>query len=233
MAVSVRLLAVTFDSDAPAIVGRFWAGLLGREVLEESRGVLLPGDRTQVGLRFVEAKTEKAEQNRLHLHVTSGSPDDQRRTVDRALELGGRRRGTKPLPIGHDIYLTDAGGNEFCVIEPDNAYLAGCGLVGEVTCEGTRSAGRFWRDALEWPVVWDQGDQVAIQSPSGGTKIAWDGRPDSAAPSWNRQRFDLVAADPATEVDRLVALGATVRADRDGVVALVDPDGSALTLRRG
>lgn len=233
MAVSVHLEAVTFDADDPAAVGRFWAGLLGRELVEETGAVLVPGDSTQVGLRFVEATTEKPERNRLHLHVTSASPDDQRRIVTGALELGGRRRGMKPLPIGRDIYMSDADGNEFCVIEPGNAYLAGCGPLGEVTCDGTRAAGRFWREALDWSVVWDQGEQIAIQSPSGGTKIGWDGHPDAAAPGWNRQRFDLVAPDPAAEVERLVNLGATLRGDREGVVTLADPDGSPLSIGRG
>lgn len=233
MDVSVRLVAVAFDARVPAVVGRFWAGLLGREVLDETRGVLVPGDRTQVGLRFVEAATSKADRNRLHLHVTSASAGDQQATVQRVVELGGRRRGTRPLPIGHDIYLSDAGGNEFCVIEPGNAYLEGCGLLGEVTCEGTRAAGLFWGDALQWPVVWDQGEQIAIQSPAGGTKIAWDGRPDADAPGWNRQRFDLAAPDPGAAAERLLALGATLLGEREGVITLTDPDGSELSIARG
>ena len=44
--------------------------------------------------------------------------------------------------------LADPGGNELCVIEPSNNFLAGTGYLGEVTCDGTRAAGLFWRDAL-------------------------------------------------------------------------------------
>ena len=40
---------------------------------------------------------------------------------------------------GH-IVLADPEGNEFCVIEHGNAYLAGCGYLGEVACE-ERSTG--------------------------------------------------------------------------------------------
>ncbi|HEX4472503.1 MAG TPA: VOC family protein, partial [Nocardioides sp.] len=56
---TVRLEAVTFEvSDAPAAAA-FWAALLGREVLAESGGALVAGDRTQVGLRFVNSTTEQ------------------------------------------------------------------------------------------------------------------------------------------------------------------------------
>jgi nucleotide-binding universal stress UspA family protein len=64
------------------------------------------------------------------------------------------------------------GGDEFCVIEPGEGWLAGCGFLGEVTCDGTPAVGRFWRDALGWPLVWDRGQQTAVQSPMGGTKIS-------------------------------------------------------------
>ena len=229
---SVQLVAVRFDARDPAVVGAFWAGLLGRDVIEEADGVLVPGDPSQVGLRFVESTAEKPERNRLHLHVTSETSDDQQRAVDTVSRLGGGRRGrgTKPLPIGRDIYMADPDGNEFCVIAPGDDYLAGCGLLGEVTCDGTRATGRFWLEALEWSLVWDQGEQIAIQSPEGGTKIAWDSWPEAATTDWNRRRFDLVASDVAAEVRRLVALGATRLEEREDVVKLVDPDGSEFSL---
>ena len=173
--VSLRLVAVRFDALDPEALGVFWAGMLGREIVEEANGVLLPGTDTQIGLRFVAATTETSGRNRLHLHLTSSTAEDQRRKVETVLRLGGRRFGTKPLPMGRDsIFLADPGSNEFCVIEPGNSYLAGCGLLGEFTCDGTREVGLFWRDALEWPLVWNQGKQIAIQSRRGGTKISWE-----------------------------------------------------------
>lgn len=42
----------------------------------------------------------------------------------------------------------------------------------------------------------------------------------------NRQRFDLAAADLATEVARLTSLGAARLADVDDGVELADPDGN-------
>lgn len=227
---AVRLVAVTFDCPRPGATGEFWARLLGRELVEEPDGVLVPGDPTHVGLRFVRSDAERPHSNRLHLHVTSDDLDEQRRIVETVLRLGGRRRGTRPLPLGRDLYLTDPSGDEFCVIEPGNGYLAGCGPLGEVTCDGSPATGRFWSAALEWPIVWDQGEQIAIQSPQGGTKIAWDRWPEPPSQGRDRQRFDLAAADPASEVDRLVALGATAIGRRDGVVILADLDGSPFSV---
>jgi hypothetical protein len=203
-AVPMRFVAVSFDALDPEALGVFWAGVLGRKIVEEADGVLLPGSDTQVGLRFIATTTETPGRNRLHLHLTSSTAEDQWRTVEAVLRLGGHRFGTKPLPIGRDdVFLADPGGNEFCVIEPGNDYLAGCGLLGEFTCDGTREVGLFWRDALGWPLVWNQGKQTAIQSPRGGTKISWDSW--SAAPKngRDRQQFHLAAPEPAVEADRL------------------------------
>ena len=230
---SSRLLSVTFETAGPAVSGTFWAVVLGRQTIEEDDGVLVPGDPTQVGLRFVAARTAKSEPNRLHLHLTSTTAEGQRRTVDAVLHAGGRRRGDGPLPFGRDLYMADPGGDEFCVIEPGNAYLEGCGFLGEVTCEGTPAAGRFWAAALGWPIVWDRDEQIAIQSPSGGTKIAWDGPAEPSAPRWHRQHFDLVTTDVESETQRLLELGATLRPARSGPVTLADPDGSEFSLRRG
>jgi hypothetical protein len=222
---TLRLIAVSFEALDPVSLGAFWAGVLGRESVPEANGTLLPGDDTQIGLRFVLAAREKTPEQRLHIHLTSSSDQEQRDTVDKVLRLGGTRFGVKPLPVGRFISLADPGGNEFCVIEAGNSFLAGTGFLGEVTCVGTREVGMFWRDALGWPLVWDQGEETAIQSPRGGTKISWDG-PVPPRSEGNQQRFDLAASDVAAEVERLVSLGATRLGDRDGVVGLADPDGN-------
>jgi len=231
--VALRLEAVTFDVADAAAVAAFWAGLLGRKVLTESGGAFLPGDDTQVGLRFVTSDTEQVGPRRLHLHLTSSSLEHQQRTVETALRLGGRHIDVGQGPDDKHIVLADPGGNELCVIEPGNNFLAGTGYLGEVTCDGTRDVGLFWRDALGWPLVWDQGEQTAVQSPFGGTKISWDSWGGSAVEpkhGRNRQRFDLVTADPASEAERLVSLGATPLADLADGVELADPDGNEFGL---
>ena len=163
--------------------------------------------------------------NPLHLHLTSTTLDDQQRSVDVALGLGGRHLDVGQLPEEGHIVLADPEGNAFCVIGPDSSFLAGCGYLGEVACDGGREVGVFWSEALGWPLVWDQDEETAIQSPLGGTKVAWGGPPDSPKVTRDRQRFDLAAADLPTEVARLVALGATRLTERDGGVELADPGG--------
>jgi catechol 2,3-dioxygenase-like lactoylglutathione lyase family enzyme len=217
-------LTVTFEARDAARQARFWAGLLGREVVDDG---LLPGDAGQVGLRFVTGRAEKVEPNRLHLHLTSTDLADQRHTVAKALELGAGHLDVGQRPEDGHIVLADPEGNEFCVIEPGNNYLAGTGFLGEVACEGTRAVGLFWSAALGWPLVWDQDEETAIQSPAGGTKVAWGGPPVDPQVARNRQRFELDAAD----VDRLVTLGATrLEGDADGAVELADPDGNEFTV---
>jgi hypothetical protein len=226
----VRLVAVTFDAHDPAAVAAFWAAVLGREVVTEPGGALVPGDETQVGLRFVAAATEKTGTNPVHLHLTSSTPEDQRHTVEMVLGLGGRHVDVGQRPEEGHIVLADPGGNELCVIEPGNNFLAGCGFLGEVACDGTREVGLFWRDALQWPLVWDRDGETAVQSPRGGTKVAWGGEPVIPKEGRDRQRFDLAAADVAAEVARLVGLGAVELGEHDGVVELTDPDGHEFSI---
>ena len=230
---SPPLVAVTFDAHDPAGLASFWGSLLDRQIVHEASGALLPADDTQVGLRFVAASTEKPGPNRLHLHLTSTSLEDQQRTVVMALSLGGRHLDVGQLPEEEHVVLADPAGNEFCVIEPGNNFLAGCGYLGEVSCDGSREVGLFWRDALGWSLVWDRDDETAVQSPAGGTKISWGGPPVSPKQTRNRQRFDLAAADPPREAARLVALGATRLGDRDGSVELADPDGNEFCVAPG
>jgi catechol 2,3-dioxygenase-like lactoylglutathione lyase family enzyme len=232
--VALRLEAVTFDVADATAAAAFWAGLLGREVRTEASGAFLPGSETQVGLRFVTSDTEQAGRPRLHLHLTSSSLEQQQRTVADALRLGGRHIDVGQGAEADFVVLADPGGNELCVIEPGNNYLAGTGFLGEITCDGSRDVGTFWRDALGWPLVWDRDEQTAIQSPRGGTKIswdAWDGPPADARNGRTRQRFDLVTADLAGDAERLIELGATRVADLPDGVALADPDGNEFDLR--
>jgi catechol 2,3-dioxygenase-like lactoylglutathione lyase family enzyme len=222
-------LTVAFDAHDPARLAAFWAGVLGRKVVEETDGTLLPGDETQLSLRFVSSRAEKAGPNPMHLHLTSVSLDDQRHTVERALRLGGRHLDVGQRGDEGHVVLGDPEGNEFCVIEPGNAYLAGCGFLGELACDGTREVGLFWSAALSWPLVWDQNEETAIQSPNGGTKVAWGGPPVAPKLGRNRQRFELLAhgGDLEAEVDRLIALGARrLETGTGGGIELADPDGN-------
>jgi catechol 2,3-dioxygenase-like lactoylglutathione lyase family enzyme len=223
-----RMLTVTFDAHDPARLARFWGGMLGRDIVEDAGGALVAGGDTQPGLRFVPARTRKAGPNLVHLHLTSSTLADQQHTVATALKLGADHLDVGQRPEEGHIVLADPEGNEFCVIEPGNAYLEGCGPLGELACDGTRDVGLFFSEVLGWPLVWDQDEETAIQSPLGGTKVAWGGPPLNPKLGPNRQRFDLTTDDdPQPQVDRLVALGATVlETGRGGAVVLADPDGN-------
>src|SRR4051794_9246593 len=149
---AVRLEAVRFDVADALAVAAFWAGLLGREVRAEPGGALVPGDKTQVGLRFVTSRTEQVGRPRLHLHLTSSSLEHQRRTVETALRLGGRRIDVGQAPDDAHVVLADPGGNELCVIgRATTIWLAPAIWVrspvteaGMSACSGaTRWAGRW------------------------------------------------------------------------------------------
>jgi catechol 2,3-dioxygenase-like lactoylglutathione lyase family enzyme len=224
-----RGLVVAFDAHDPARLAHFWAGVLGRAVED---GGLLPGGETQLSLRFVPGRADKLGPNRMHLHLTSVDLADQQQTVATALRLGARHLDVGQLPEEEHVVLADPEGNEFCVIEPGNSFLAGCGFLGELACDGSREAGLFWSEALGWPLVWDQDQETAIQSPHGGTKVAWAGPPLAPRVGRIRQRFDLVTKDDqATEVARLVSLGAVrLEVAQDDGVALADPDGNEFSV---
>jgi hypothetical protein len=227
-------LTVTFDARDPDRLAVFWAELLGREAVADGEAVLVPGDERQLGLRFAPSLTEKHGPNRMHLHLTSSTQADQQRQVTTALELGAAHLDVGQRPDEDHVVLADPEGNEFCVIEPGNAFLAGCGQLGELACDGTREVGLFWSAALGWPLVWDQDEETAIQSPAGGTKIAWGGPPVTPAKGHNRQRFDLTAArsSDGADIDRLMSLGASrLGVDSDGAAILSDPDGNTFRVR--
>ena len=138
-----RLFALCFDANEPLLLARFWAGLLGWETTEGPHDdiTLLPGDDTGFRLRFPPTRERKAGQNRMHFDLTSTSLEDQRQTVARALALGGRHVDVGQRPDEPHVVLADPEGNEFCVIEPGNRFLADCGFVGALACDGSQEVG--------------------------------------------------------------------------------------------
>src|SRR6266508_1299257 len=231
---TAHLHALCFDANDPLGLASFWAGVLGRELTDDPHeGIaLLPSDDTCFRFRFLPTQKQKTGPNQMHLHLTSTSLDDQQSTVDRALGLGGRHIDVGQLPEEGHVVLADPEGNEFCVIEPGNNFLADCGFLGELTCDGSQEVGYFWSEALGWPLVWDQDQETAIQSPGGGTKISWGGPPLAPKTGKTRLHFDLaplVHGDQEAEVDRLISLGATridIGKGEVSWVVMADPDGN-------
>jgi hypothetical protein len=66
------------------------------------------------------------------------------------------------------VVLADPEDNEFGVIEPGNNFLADCGFIGALACDGSQAVGYFWSEALGRPLIWDQDQETAIRSPRGG-----------------------------------------------------------------
>jgi predicted enzyme related to lactoylglutathione lyase len=231
------------DANDPRRLARFWAEALRWDVEPESGGEvgLVPTDHTQFGILFEpisEPKTAKTAKNRIHLDLTTTSIDDRSETVRRLVELGARHINVGQGPDEPHVVLADPEGNEFCVIEPDNSFLAGCERLGAINCEGLPAVGYFWSEALGWPLVWDQDEETAIRAPDGtGPLITWS-PPVSRKDAKNRLHLDIAppaSGDQRTEVDRLISLGATRidigQGDVDWVV-MADPDDNEFCVLR-
>ncbi|OLZ48479.1 bleomycin resistance protein [Amycolatopsis coloradensis] len=223
---TVTLHALCFAAHDPHALARFWSGLLGWEVEGET---LVPSDDTGFRLRFTPSEEPKSRKNHAHFDLTSKSLEDQQIIVAKALELGARHIDIGQRPEEEHVVLADPEGNEFCVIEPGNTFLAECGFVGALACDGSQEVGYFWRKALGWPLVWDRDQETAIRSPHGGPKITWGGPPFDAKTGKNRVSFAL--SGPFSEVDRLVSLGAIrLGTWEGGQVEMADPDGNEFSV---
>jgi predicted enzyme related to lactoylglutathione lyase len=234
--VTCELVALCFDAKDPEGLARFWAGVLGweREAVEADGPVLVPNDDTGFRLRFRPSERPKLGQNQMHFDLTSQSLEQQQETVARVLALGGRHIDIGQRPDELHVVMADPEGNELCVIEPGNRFLAGCPFIGAVSSDGSQQVGYFWSAALGWPLVWDQDEETAIRSPHGGPKISWGGPPLMPKLGPNRLHWDVAPSrgtDAYAEADRLVSLGATrIGPDDAGRVVLADPDGNELVL---
>jgi predicted enzyme related to lactoylglutathione lyase len=113
-AVSSRLYTIVIDSQDPATLGRWWAGVLDWQVVfERPDEVVIAKDQdTYPGLIFVPVPEAKTIKNRLHIDL---APDDRDAEVERLTGLGATRvdvgQGDQPW-----VVLADPEGNEFCVL---------------------------------------------------------------------------------------------------------------------
>jgi predicted enzyme related to lactoylglutathione lyase len=208
-----RLVSLVFDANDPRRLARFWAEALRWKVDEADDEIgLAPTDGTRFGILFEPVPEPKVGRNRIHLDLTTTSDQDQQESVDRLVELGARHIDVGQGPDDRHVVLADPEGNEFCIIEPENNFLADCGRLGSITCDGTREVGYFWSAALGWPLVWDQDDETAIRAPDRtGPMITWGGGPPAPKVGKNRLHLDIAPpadVDQQAEVDRLVSLGA-------------------------
>ncbi|HEV7526968.1 MAG TPA: VOC family protein [Acidimicrobiia bacterium] len=227
--------ALCIDANEPRRLARFWADALRWEINDDTDDEigLVPTDGTRFRILFEPVPNAKTGQNRNHLDLTTTSVDDQNETVSRLIALGARHVDIGQGPDETHVVLADPEGNEFCIIEPTNQFLADCGRLGAINCDGSSATGYFWSAALGWPLVWDQDGETAIRAPDGtGPIITWSGPPLIPKVAKNRLHLDIAPpanGDQRAEVDRLVSLGATRIDIGQGDVSWVvmaDPDGN-------
>jgi hypothetical protein len=129
---TVRWYTVVVDCEDNAGQARWWAGVLGWQVVYEAPDevVIVPphalteaAERTPLGERgpglvFVPVPEGKKVKNRLHIDLAPGPDDDQTAEVDRLIALGASRVDVGQRSEASWIVLADPEGNEFCVLSP-------------------------------------------------------------------------------------------------------------------
>jgi len=222
--VPTRLDNVIFDAADHVALARWWGEALGWPMTVDEEGdglVTAPEGSGLTDLVFVPVDDPKVGKNRVHLDLTSSSPEDQAATVERLLAAGAAR-----VDIGQGdvpwVVLADPEGNELCVLEPREEH-AGRGSLAAVVMDAAdpEALGRFWQEAA--------GDNPLLELvPVPDQKVVK-----------NRVHLDVrpfPGDDQQAEVDRLLALGAR-HADAgqtgdESWVVLADPEDNEFCVLR-
>jgi hypothetical protein len=234
-----RLVHLVVDANDPAGLARFWSGLLGWEIADESQeevdvwpdGYAYP-DPVALPLVFVPVPEPKTTRNRVHLDLASTSAANQAELVSRARDLGGR-----PADIGQGdvpwVVMADPEGNEFCVLEPRDVYRDTGPVAAVVTdCADPAALARFWMQAAGWPVKRAEDGFGGLRCPQDvGPYLEFLPAPGRKTVK-NRIHPDVAPYprdDPAAEVARLRECGAGPADVGQGDVSwtvLADPEGN-------
>ena len=231
-----RLVNLVVDAANPAASSRWWAEALGWEITLDTpdEAAVEPPEPDGLGipLVFVPVPDPRTGPNRVHLDLASGSPAAQAAQVERLLALGAT-----PADVGQGevpwVVLADPEGNELCVLEPRERYT-GTGRVAAVVMAAADppALARFWAEAAAWPLVDPDPYLSALRHPSGTGPFLELARSPAPKLAKNRLHLDLAphpGDDPAAEVARLQALGATPADVGQGDVpwtVLADPEGN-------
>ena len=111
---TLQLGMVTFDSDNPVPLARWWADQVGGELLDPYDGAYLMVQGGPVTLAFQKVPDPTPGKNKVHLDLTAEGLDAE---VDRLVSAGAtlvERRGDESFRW---VTLRDPDGNEFCVAE--------------------------------------------------------------------------------------------------------------------
>jgi Glyoxalase-like domain len=232
--VTTRLVNLVVDAADPAASGHWWADALGWPVTFETRhevAVEPPAGSPGIPLVFVPVPDHKSVPNRVHLDLASPSAEAQAALVERLLGLGATPadvgQGQGPWVVPADT--------ELCVLEPRDRYRD-TGPLAAVVMAAADPPGlaRFWAEAAAWPVADADAEFAALRHPSGTGPFLELIHSPAPKVVKNRLHLDLApypGEDPAAEVARLLALGATQADIGQGAVTwtvLADPEGNEL-----
>jgi len=236
---TLRLVQIAMNARDDSAVGRFWAEALGWSVSSEEPGVtnvepvgFAYPDPVAVCIDVLAVPEPKTVKNRVHIDLATTSAAHQADLVARLQDLGATLADVGQGDVSWTV-LADPEGNEFCVLAP---WPGGrdTGPVAAVTvdCADPRAMARFWDEAMDWTLHQVTGDHAVLRSAKGVGPYLEFLRAPGVKTVKNRIHLDLrpyPGDDPATEVARLRALGATPADVGQGDVpwtVLADPEGN-------
>ena len=109
-----RFAELVIDCAQPEELARFWAAVLGGQMVRDKYGCVQVGTGEGPRLTFIEVPEAKAGKNRLHIDL-SPVGCAQADEVERLLSLGGMRMDVGQGDVSW-VVLADPEGNEFCVL---------------------------------------------------------------------------------------------------------------------
>jgi hypothetical protein len=213
-----RMVHMVVDAAEPARVARFWAAVLGWEMMADGPEVanVLPSgygypDPIAQLLVVLSVPESKSAKNRVHLNLATRSAAHQAAEVDRLLSLGA-----VPADVGQgDVpwrVLADPEGNEFCVLDPRPVYRD-TGPVAAIVadCADLEVMAGFWELAAGWTRRGVADGRVMLRSPRDVGPFLELQRVPEAKTAKNRLHLDVApekGEDQAAAVKLLRAAGA-------------------------
>jgi hypothetical protein len=152
----------------------------------------------------------------------------------RSVIRGQEQPWSIPHPAGADVGFAD-GEDRGPAARMDGMSIRIQGVA--IAAVDPRALGRWWSEAVGWPVRFEEGDDFIVVSPEGSDQsdLVFLKVPDVKVVK-NRLHLDLMPDDQDAEVARFEALGAT-RADIGqgpdvSWVVLADPEGNEFCILR-
>ncbi|MDT7580318.1 MAG: hypothetical protein QOK35_1582 [Pseudonocardiales bacterium] len=199
------------DAGDRLVLGRFWAAVLGLDLVDRGDGVAsLRGPTPRHTVRLAEVPEARTVKNRMHLDVHTGS-------IRELLDLGA----TVIEEFPRWTMMADPEGGEFCafVREEPPAYR-----LYEVVLDAAdhRALGRWWADLLGGRLIDEDEGFVSIADIPGAPFEYLDvGTVPEPRTAKNRVHLDVVG-----DVAEIVAHGAVVLDEQPRWTVMADPEGN-------